>query len=134
MLVVDASVLVVALVDDGPDGRAARDRLRAESLVAPELVDLEVLSVIRRAHRAGALGEQRALQAVTDLQSLPLRRTSHRPLLHRCWELRDTVSAYDAAYVALAEAAGATLLTGDGRLARAAGPVCAVELLESQGA
>lgn len=134
MLVVDASVLVVALVDDGHDGQAARARLRTEALLAPEILDLEVLSVVRRAHRAGALTEQRAVMVMRDLQALPLRRAPHRPLLGRCWELRDTVSVYDAAYVALAEATEATLLTGDGRLARAAGPVCAVELLESQSA
>lgn len=131
MLVVDASVLAVALADDGPDGDAARGRLRGETLAAPELVDLEVASVWRRQNRAGLLDNRRADLAITDLLALPMQRASHRALLVRCWELRENLTTYDAAYVALAEALAATLLTGDGRLARAAGPTCAIELLTS---
>lgn len=130
MIVVDASVLAVALADDGPDGDRARVRLRGERLTAPELVDLEVISVWRRQARSGDLDRRRAVQALTDLRSLPLRRAAHRPLLARCWELRDNVTVYDAAYLALAEALEVTLLTGDGRLARAAGPRCDVEVLQ----
>lgn len=131
MLVVDASVLAVALADDGPDGDAARARLRGETLAAPELVDLEVTSVLRRQNRAGLLEARRATLALTDLAALPMRRAPHLPLLPRCWELRENLTAYDAAYVALAEALGGTLLTGDRRLARAAGPTCAVEVLKA---
>ncbi|MEO7753633.1 MAG: type II toxin-antitoxin system VapC family toxin, partial [Terracoccus sp.] len=129
MLVVDASVLVVALADDGPDGDAARTRLRGETLAAPELVDLEVVSVLRRQHRVGMLDNRRADLAMTDLAALPMHRAAHLALLTRCWELRDSLTIYDAAYVALAEALAATLLTGDRRLARAAGPTCTIELL-----
>ncbi len=129
MLVVDASVLVVALADDGPDGDAARTRLRGETLAAPELVDLEVVSVLRRQHRVGMLDNRRADLAMTDLAALPMHRAAHLALLPRCWELRDSLTIYDAAYVALAEALAATLLTGDRRLARAAGPTCTIELL-----
>lgn len=129
MLVVDASVLVVALADDGADGDAARSRLRGASLAAPELVDLEVASVLRRQHRAGRLDDRRADLALTDLGALPMRRVPHLPLLGRCWELKDNLTAYDAAYVAVAEAFEATLLTGDRRLARAAGPQCRIEVL-----
>lgn len=129
MLVVDASVLSVALADDGPDGDAARTRLRGESLVAPEVIDLEVVSVLRRQNSAGLLEGRRAELALADLAALPLRRTSHLALLVRCWELRSNLTAYDAAYVALAEALDATLLTGDRRLARAPGPTCTIEVL-----
>lgn len=131
MLVVDASVLAVALADDGPDGDVARTRLRSETLAAPELVDLEVTSVLRRQNRAGLLDARRAQLAMGDLAALPMRRAPHVPLLSRCWELRHNLTAYDAAYVALAEALDATLLTGDRRLARAAGPTCNIEVLRA---
>lgn len=129
MLVVDATVLVVALADDGTDGEAARTRLRHETLAAPELIDLEVASVLRRQDRAGLLGTRRANLALTDLAALPMQRAPHGPLLPRCWDLRHNLTTYDAAYVALAEALGATLLTGDRRLAHATGPTCTIELL-----
>ena len=131
MLVVDASVLAVALADDGPDGDAARARLRGETLAAPELVDLEVASVLRRQNRAGMLDNRRADLAIIDLGALPMVRASHLALLRRCWELRENVTTYDAAYVALAEALDAMLLTGDRRLAHAAGPTCTIELLRT---
>jgi predicted nucleic acid-binding protein len=130
VLVVDASVLVVALADDGADGDQARARLRGQRLVLPELADLEVASVLRRQIRAGAIDARRAGLALEDLAALPARRAPHRPLLARCWELRDSLTVYDAAYVALAEAMQAMLLTGDQRLARASGPRCPIEILE----
>lgn len=130
MLVVDASVLVVALADDGADGDHARTRLRGEKLILPELADLEVISVLRRQLRTGAIDPRRAGLALQDLAALPASRAPHRPLLARCWELRDNLTVYDAAYVALAEAAQATLLTGDQRLARATGPRCPIEILK----
>jgi len=129
VIVVDASVLAPALGDDGEDGDAARSRLRGEVLTAPELIDLEVASVLRRQVAAGHLDERRAALALQDLVDLPLRRASHRVLLPRCWELRGTVTTYDAAYVALAEALDLVLLTADARLSRAPGIRCVVELL-----
>ena len=129
MLVVDASVLVAALADDGADGDLARARLRGERLAMPELADLEVASVLRRQMRAGALDGRRAGLALDDLAALPAQRAPHRRLLARCWELRDNLTIYDAAYVALAEAMHATLLTADRRLARATGPQCPIEIL-----
>jgi predicted nucleic acid-binding protein len=131
VIVADASVLATALGDDGPDGDHARARLRGERLSAPELVDLEVASVLRRQVKGGEVDIRRAALALADLAALPLRRAPHRPLLARCWELRDNLTVYDASYVALAEALDVTLLTGDGRLARAPGPRCRVELLRS---
>jgi len=129
VLVVDASVLVVALADDGPDGGQARARLRGERLAAPELIDLEVTSVLRRQAAANAVDDRRAAMALADLAALPLQRACHRALLARCWELRQNLTIYDAAYVALAETLRADLLTGDRRLARAPGPRCRIEVL-----
>lgn len=130
MLVVDASVLVIALADDGPDGDHVRARLRGETIALPELADLEVVSVLRKQVRAGAVLDRRARQALDDLSALPAQRAPHRALLARCWELRDNLTVYDAAYVALAEAIDATLLTGDTRLARESGPKCRIEVVQ----
>ena len=87
-------------------------------------------SVLRRQMRAGTLNARRARLALDDLAALPARRAPHRPLLTRCWELRDNLTIYDAAYVALAEAMSATLLTGDQKLARAPGPQCHIEVFQ----
>jgi predicted nucleic acid-binding protein len=130
VLVVDASVLVVALADDGVDGDAARTRLRGEELTAPELLDLEVTSVLRKQRSAGLIDDRRALLALTDLRALPIHRAPHLPLLSRCWELRENLTIYDAAYVALAELLQADLLTADGRLAAAPGLHCGIEVLQ----
>ena len=129
MLVIDASVLAVALLDDGRDGDTVRDRLRGEQLAAPALIDLEVASVWRGLARGGHLDPRRVRLALDDLQELPLQRVEHTSLLVRCWELRDNLTIYDAAYVALAEALQAPLLTGDRRLARSTGPRCTIEVV-----
>lgn len=129
MLVVDASVLAVALIDEGPNGRTARARLTGESLAAPALVDLEVASVWRGLARGGHLDALRVSAALGDLRALPLQRVDHTGLLERCWQLRDNLTIYGAAYVSLAELLGTTLLTGDRRVARAPGIGCPVEIL-----
>lgn len=129
VIVGDASVLAAALADDGKDGDAARDRLLGQSLVAPELIDLEVASVFRRLVRTGRLPPRRADLALTDLHDLPLHRASHRPLLARCWDVRDNLTVYDASYVALAKALDITLVTADASLSRAPGLRCQVELV-----
>ena len=129
MIVVDASVLVTALADDGPDGERHRLRLASERLVAPHLIDVEVTSAWRRLAAAGHLDERRAAFARADLRSLPIRRVPHSPLLERCWELRANLTTYDAAYVALAELVDATLLTADARLAATPGPTCQIEVV-----
>jgi len=131
VLVVDASVVAVALMDDATDGDAARARLHGEQLVAPALIDLEVVSVWRGLARGGQLDARRARLALEDLRALPLQRVDHTPLVERCWELRDNLTVYDAAYVALAELMGATLLTGDARLSKATGPRCSIEVLKT---
>lgn len=129
MIVVDASVLAPALADDGDDGDRARERLPGERLAAPELIDLEVVSTLRRAARAKRLDAGRSAQALTDLTALPLQRVPHLPLLGRVWELRDNLTAYDASYVALAEALDAVLVTADGRIERASGINCEIAVL-----
>jgi predicted nucleic acid-binding protein len=128
VIVVDASVVATALLDDGPDGERVRERLIDQDLFAPELLDLEVASAWRRVSLAGTLSERRATQALSDLADLPLIRSPHKPLIHRIWDLRDNLTSYDAAYVALAEALDCPLLTADERLSRAPGPRCEVML------
>lgn len=131
MLVIDASVLAVALLDDGPDGDTARLRLRGEQLAAPALIDLEVVSVWRGLARGGHLDPRRVGLALDDLQDLPIQRVGHTAFLARCWELRDNLTIYDAAYVALAEALQVPLLTSDRRLARSTGPRCTIEVIKT---
>lgn len=129
MIVVDASVIVTALADDGHDGDRVRDRLRGEQLVAPHLIDLEVVSAWRRLAVAGDLDDRRVQLALADLRSLRLDRVPHGPLLARCWDLRENLTVYDAAYVALAEITGLVLLTADARLAGASGSRCEIDLI-----
>lgn len=127
-VVADASAVVAAIVSDR--GEAVVARLSTEDeLHAPHLLDLEVLSAIRRLHRAGLLDETGAVQARTKLGLLPVRRYPHGPLAARIWELRDNLTVYDATYVALAEALEATLVTADALLAKAPRSRCAIELV-----
>ena len=125
MLVVDASVVVDFLLD--PDGLRERFRAGGDDLHAPAHLDVEVLSALRRLAQRGTLTEGRARGAVDDLADLPLARYDVTPLLRRSWQLREQVSAYDAPYIALAEALDATLLTRDQRLARTSGHTARVE-------
>ncbi len=129
MIVVDGSVIVPALADDDADGDRARERLKGERLMAPELLDLEVVAVIRKALFAGVLDERRAAIALADLADLDLERVSHRPLLVRIWELYPNITPYDAAYVALAETIQATLVTADRHLTQTPGLRCRTECL-----
>ncbi len=129
VIVVDASVLVAALGDDGVDGDQARERLRRHSLAAPELIDLEVTSVLRRLLLSGQLPARRAELTISDLVALPLRRVPHRALLPRCWSLRENLTVYDASYVALAEQLDVALVTADARLSKAPGLRCEVDVL-----
>jgi predicted nucleic acid-binding protein len=132
VIVVDTSVLVSLLVDSGTAGTAVRERLAGSRIAAPELVDLETAQTLRKLVSTGALPLQRAEHALQTLGSLPLARATHSPLLGRCWELRNNLSIYDAAFVALAESLGGTLLTADKRLAASPGIRCSVELITGQ--
>jgi len=129
VLVVDASVIVPAVADDGEDGTVCRQRLRGARLAAPDLLRVEALSAIRRRVRTGGLSEGRGADAVGDLLALPVAVYTSALLLRRIWQLRDTLTSYDACYVALAEALGASLLTRDSRLAKTPGARCPIELL-----
>jgi len=129
VLVVDASVLAPVVGDAGSDGQRFRERLRGESVAGPDLLRVEVASVVRRHVGVGKLTEQQATAAIDDLLSFPITVYPTGPLLRRVWELRPNVTAYDSCYVALAEALGVQLLTADRRLADAPGPRCAIELV-----
>jgi predicted nucleic acid-binding protein len=130
LIVVDASIIAFALGDDGGRGDRARDRLSGEDLSAPEIIYLEVISAWRGALRSGQLKEPRADQALVDLAELPLSRAPHEPLIPRVWELRNNLTPYDAAYVALAESINAALVTADRRLAKAPGLRCKTQVLD----
>ena len=129
VLVVDASVAAPAVADGGPDGARCRQRLRGERLAAPELLQLEVLSMLRRQVRRAELRPAQAEAAVVDLLDLPMVIYPTALLLRRIWQLRDNLTSYDACYLALAEALGASLLTKDSRLAETPGVRCRVEVL-----
>jgi len=124
-LVVDASVVTSALVADGPDGEWAISLLTAYPLVAPQLLPVEVANALRRAAARGAVSQDVASLAHADLMRLRVRLFSYAPLAERIWGLRGNLTAYDAWYVALAEALGAPLATLDRRLSKAKGPSCA---------
>jgi predicted nucleic acid-binding protein len=126
MLIVDASTLF-EVVASTPRAGSIRAVLAADpDHAAPHLVDAEVMSVIQRQYRRGALDTTAAGQAVDDLCSWPGERWPHAVFAPRVWELRNSVRSYDAYYVALAEALDAPLVTCDDRLARAIGPMCEI--------
>ena len=119
MIVLDASV-TVELLTNGPLSDSLRHDLAAleESFIAPHLLDVEVVSALRRLAAGGRIDAHRSRQFLEDLALLPAERYSHVPLLERIWELRHNFTAYDAAYIALAEATDATLYTADEKLLR----------------
>lgn len=127
-IVVDASVVVAAFVDSGPDGQWALDQMRRSRLAAPHLMPVEVKSVLRRGELAGDLSSDSAALAHADVVDLPVKLFSYAPFAQRIWKLRKTVTSYDAWYVALADELDATLLTLDVRLSGAPGPRCRIEI------
>jgi len=130
VIVVDASAVLELLLNT-PAGRAVGERLLdpGESLHAPHLLDVEVLQVLRRYRRSGAFDDRRGREAIGDLMDLPLTRYPHQMFVERAWELRDSLTAYDAIYVALAEGLAAPLVTRDRRLAASRGHRARVELV-----
>lgn len=132
MIVIDNSVLVAALVGPDPLSSAIRQRLAVEQVVAPDLIDVEAASLLRGFVRSGSLTDQQADRAVAALAAFPLERVPHARLLPGIWSLRATLTAYDATYVALAQSLGATLVTGDRRLAKGAGARCVVEVIDGR--
>lgn len=130
MIVIDASALLEALLRM-PAAKAMEGRLfdRRKTLHAPHLLDIEVAQVIRRYAASGEISSERGRIALADLADFPIRRYPHDFLLPRVWDLRHNLTAYDAAYIALAEALDAPLLTRDQRLAAAPGHYARVELV-----
>jgi len=130
VIVLDASAVVELLLAT-EQGRSIADRIDDPTLGlhAPHLVDIEVAQTLRRYVRDGALAPVSASAALDDLHALDLERHAHEPLLDRIWSLRQNLTAYDAVYVALAEALDATLLTCDRKLARAPGIGRRVEIV-----
>jgi predicted nucleic acid-binding protein len=123
-LVADASVVTAALVDGGRDGAWAEQVLASDDLAAPHLMPAEVANILRRAVRAKDISDDVAALAHADLLALSVELFPYEPFAERVWELRRNVTAFDAWYVALAEALGARLATLDLRLRRAAGARC----------
>ena len=124
-VVVDASVVVAALVDNGREGQWADDVLLSGPLAAPHLLPVETANVLRKAALDGVISGDVATLAHGDLGDVRLELFDYPPFAGRVWELRHNLSAYDAWYVALAEALDAPLATLDSRLAQATGPRCA---------
>ena len=125
MIVADASAVVSGLLNSG----SARDLLARERVQVPHLVGIEVTSALRRTAAAGTITAADGWSALDTWRRLAVTRHSATGLLDRVWQLRANVTAYDATYVALAEALGCALVTADGRLARASGLRCPVTVV-----
>lgn len=125
LAVIDASVLVVFYAADDPRHSLVADRLKmGDALFAPAHLDAEIVSALRGMARSNPALEQVVPSALAHLAGFPIRRMPLPPLLERMWELRHNITAYDAAYVALAERLDAVLITCDAKLATASGPTC----------
>jgi predicted nucleic acid-binding protein len=126
-LVIDASLVVSALVDTSSTGRWAESMLLTGPLNAPHLMPVEVTNILRRAVARGEITADVASMAHADLLDLRVELFPYAPFASRVWELRDDVTSYDGWYVALAEALGSSLATLDHKLAQATGPRCGFE-------
>jgi predicted nucleic acid-binding protein len=131
VIVVDASALLEFLLQTSLGARVEARLFRDEDeFHAPHLVDVEVVQGLRRLVRTGEVSSGRADEAIADLTDLDLHRHAHLDLLGRAWKLRENISAYDAMYVALAEAIEATMVTCDGPLAKAPGHRARIEVID----
>lgn len=129
VVVIDASA-AIELVLDRPLARALLERLGDEDLHAPHLIDVEVAHALRRLNAAKAIADTRVQEALNDFADLGIQRHAHDLFVPRIWQLRRSLTAYDAAYVALAEALEAPLLTLDAKLGRGHGHQATVEVME----
>jgi predicted nucleic acid-binding protein len=130
LIVIDASALLeILLRTDRADRLMERAFSGSEQMHAPQLLDIEITQVLRRLVRQREITAPRAEQVLEDLSDLLIERHDHQELIQRIWQLRDSLSAYDGAYVALAEALAAPLLTCDGKLAGAHGHRAKIELI-----
>jgi predicted nucleic acid-binding protein len=130
-LVVDASVVVSALIDAGPEGTWAEQLLSSDDLASAHLMPSEVANILRRAAFAGDISQDSASLAHDDLLMLSMELFPYEPFARRVWELRNNLSAYDAWYVALAETLDSPLATLDLRLTRSPGLRCEFRTFES---
>lgn len=130
MIVIDASAEVAVLLNIGPEAEGIRERISrpGESLHVPHLFEIEVLHALRYLSLRGTVSPERARLALSRFHDTQLIRYPHTPLMGRIWDLRENLTAYDAAYVALAEALDAPLVTMDARLAQAPGIRATVEV------
>jgi predicted nucleic acid-binding protein len=132
VIVIDASALLeILLQTDRAEALMRRALTAGERMHAPHLIDIEVSHVLRRLVQHRELTKARAEHAFEDLALLLIERHGHQALLPRIWQLRETLTAYDGAYVALGEALGAPILTCDAKLARAGGHYAQMELIET---
>lgn len=122
---VDASAVVAALVDSGPDGTWAESVLGSDDLAAPHLLRAEVANILRRAVLSREISDDTASLAHAELLALRVELFPYDPFAERIWALRTNLTAYDAWYVAVAETLEAKLATLDTKLSRASGPRCA---------
>lgn len=129
MIVVDASALLEFLLQTPLGTRVEARLLRDDEFHCPHLIDVEVTQGLRRLVRAREVSADRAAEAIQDLVDLDLHRHAHLDLLTRAWKLRENMTAYDAMYVALAEALDATVVTCDTPLAKAAGHRAHIEVI-----
>lgn len=123
-LVIDASLMVAALVDGGPTGQWAADMVLTDDLAAPHLMPVEAANILRRAAHCGEISSDVASLAHADLLDLRVALFPYAPVASRAWELRENLTLYDAWYVALAELLDGRVATLDARLSRAPGPTC----------
>ena len=130
-VVIDASLLVAAVLDTGPDGRGARGIITSEHLIAPQLAPIEAGHVLRRAELANEISSLEATGAYRHIVGLPIDLLPFGPYAERIWELRFNLTPYDAWYVGCAEALAVPLATLDARLSRAPGPRCRFMLPDS---
>jgi predicted nucleic acid-binding protein len=130
LIVIDASALLELLLGtDRADDVAARVLAPEEHVHAPHLLDMEIAQALRRLVQLADIGTARAQQALDDCAALVIHRHAHYDLVPRIWELRDSVTAYDGAYIALAEALDAPLVTCDSKLARSHGHSAKIDVV-----
>ena len=130
MIVLDNSALIAALIDPGPAGQSCAARIAGASrIAAPAILDAEVVHALRGLLRGGKIDAPTADHAVAALEMLPVRRYPLPPLVARIWELKANATAYDAAYVALAEHLGVPLVTGDAKFSGIPRIRCSVETI-----
>ena len=128
MIVVDSSVVVEALLQEGPRAKWAEEVLLRDSIFAPHVMPAEVANVLRRLTLNGDVPERLAATALSHLGAMRIGLAPFEPFSERVWQLRDTVTSYDAWYIAMAESLNAELATLDARLALVPGPTCAFSL------